>query len=426
MPDATFVLKEPESSEPTLINLFFRFNNQKLKYSTSQKITPKYWNFEKQRARETKSFANYGSLNTTLDNLAITVKEAHSDLINAKRAPTPFKLKDALNKSLYKEEYGQKTTFLKFVDELVTTSNRKANTLKQWKQTLSKLQEFKQATQTEVDFDTINMDFYNRFIQYLNKKGYIKTLKRKGQEDSLTRKNYAKNTIGGFIKAIKIFMNEAVDRNLTKNLEYRNRNFKVTEEQVEKIYLSQEEILSIYNLDLNGDNRLDKVRDLFVVACYTGLRFSDLMQVKPDNIINDGTQIRVRTEKTSEIVVIPLHRFVKEIIKKYKGSLPPVISNQKMNKYIKEVGEMVGIDETMNIAITRGGKTERESFSKFDLITTHTARRSFATNAYLMDIPSISIMKITGHTTERSFMKYIRISQEDNANKLINHPFFAN
>ena len=425
MPDATFVLKEPESTEPTLIYLFFRFNKQKLKYSTSQKITPKYWNDEKQRARETKSFPTYASLNNTLDSLATAVKDAHSDLINAKRTPTPYKLKDALDRSLFKEDYGQKTTFLKFVDDLVTTSNRKGNTLKQWKQTLSKLHEFKQATQSEVDFDTINMDFYNRFIQYLNKKGYTKIIKRNGQPDSITRKNYAKNTIGGFIKAIKIFMNEAVDRNLTKNLEYRNRNFKVTEEQVEKIYLSQNEILSIYNLDLKEDNRLERVRDLFVIACYTGLRFSDLIQVRPDNIINDGTQIRVRTEKTSEIVVIPLHRFVKEIIAKYKGSLPPVISNQKMNKYIKEIGELVGIDETMNIAITRGGKTERESFSKFDLITTHTARRSFATNAYLMDIPSISIMKITGHTTERSFMKYIRISQEENALKLGSHPFFA-
>ena len=122
--------------------------------------------------------------------------------------------------------------------------------------------------------------------------------------------------------------------------------------------------------------------------------------------------------------VIPLHKYVIEILAKYKGSLPPVISNQKMNKYIKEIGEIAGIDETTKIAITRGGKTETNLFPKFDLMTTHTARSSFSTNAYLMDIPSISIMKITGHRTERSFMKYIRISQEENANKLNNHPFF--
>ena len=424
MPNATFVLKEPTSLVPTLIYLFFRFNNQKLKYSTSQKITPKFWNQEKQRAKETRSFPTYASVNNSLDNLSRIVKDAHNDLINSKRTPTPYKLKDALDRSLYKEDYGQKTTFLKFVDELIINSNRKPNSIKQWKQTLNKLIEFKKVTQTEVDFDTINMEFYNKFIQYLHKKGYTKVTQKKGEEKIITRKNYAKNTIGGFIKSIKIFMNEAVDRNFTKNLEYRNRNFKVIEEQVDKIYLSQDEILSIYSLELANDIRLEKVRDLFIIACYTGLRFSDLIQVKPDNIINEGSQIRVRTEKTSELVVIPLHKFVKEIIIKYKGSLPPVISNQKMNKYIKELGEIAGIDETVSVAITRGGKTENDSFQKFDLITTHTARRSFATNAYLMDIPSISIMKITGHTTERSFMKYIRITQEENANKLTNHPFF--
>src|SRR5436190_15171941 len=112
MPDATFVLKEPTSLEPTLIYLFFRFNKQKLKYSTGQKIKPKYWNVEKQRAKQVKSFA-YESLNNTLENLARAVKDAHRDLINAKRTPTPYKLKDALDKYLYKEDYGQKTTLLK-------------------------------------------------------------------------------------------------------------------------------------------------------------------------------------------------------------------------------------------------------------------------------------------------------------------------
>ena len=95
-----------------------------------------------------------------------------------------------------------------------------------------------------------------------------------------------------------------------------------------------------------------------------------------------------------------------------------------MNDYLKEIGKLAEINEPVQISITRGGKTAKEMFKKYELITTHTARRSFATNAYLMDIPSISIMKITGHKTEKSFMKYIRISQEENANKLINHPFF--
>ncbi|KAA9038451.1 site-specific integrase [Ginsengibacter hankyongi] len=407
MPDATFVLKEPTCKEPTLIYLFFRFNNQRLKYSTGEKIHPKFWNKEKQRAKETKSFPTYASLNVTLDNLTTNVKETYRELVNANKTPTPYKLKDALDMSLFKEDYAQKTTFLKFISELIKQPNLNENTLKQWKQTFRKLQEYKSYTKKEVDFDTIDMNFYNGFINFL------------------TKENYTKNSIGGFIKNVKIFMNKAVERNLTKNLEYRNKRFKMLEEQVDKIYLSQKELLNIYEMKLTGIyQRLDKVRDLFIVACYTGLRFSDLIQVRAENIINDGTQIKIRTEKTSELVIIPLHKFVKNIIKKYKGHLPSVITNQKMNQYLKEIGELAEINETIKIAITRGGKTENDLFKKWELITTHTARRSFATNAFLMDVPTISIMKITGHRTEKSFMKYIRISQEENANKLLTHPFF--
>lgn len=406
MQEAKFVLKEPSSKESTLIYLLFRFNNQKLKYSTSEKIIPKLWNSETQRAREIRTFKEHEDLNKRLDNLANTVKKGYRDLVNENKLPTISKLKEILDQSQFKNEFAQKISFLKFIDDLIQNSNRKRNTLKQWKQTQKKLLEFKKFSNTEIDFDNIDLDFYERFINLLTKKGY------------------AKNTIGGFIKAVKTFMNEAVDRNLTKNLEYRNKKFRAIEEQVDKIYLSQNELTNIYKLDLGEDKRLEKVRDLFIIACYTGLRFSDLMQIRKENIINDGKQIKIRTEKTSELVVIPMHKYVTEILVKYSGNLPTVISNQKMNKYLKEIGEIAGIDETMKIAITRGGKTETNLFPKFDLMTTHTARRSFSTNAYLMDIPSISIMKITGHRTERSFMKYIRISQEDNANKLSNHPFF--
>ena len=141
MAEASFVLKEPNSKESTLIYLFYNFNNQRLKYSTSEKINPKFWNPEKQRAKETKSFPSYATLNHTLDLLSRNVKDAHRDFINANKTPTPLKLKDTLDKSLFKEEYSQKKTFIKFINDLINESNRKPNTLKQWKQTLRKLVE---------------------------------------------------------------------------------------------------------------------------------------------------------------------------------------------------------------------------------------------------------------------------------------------
>ena len=139
--------------------------------------------------------------------------------------------------------------------------------------------EYKMSTGKEVDFDTIDLDFYSGFISFLTKEGYVK------------------NTIGGFIKNVKIFMNEAVERKLTKNLEYRNLKFKVMEEQVDKIYLSEKELLRIYDLNLVQNPRLEKMRDLFLIACHSGLRLSDLIQVKKEKIINEGRQIKVRKEK---------------------------------------------------------------------------------------------------------------------------------
>ena len=149
------------------------------------------------------------------------------------------------------------------------------------------------------------------------------------------------------------------------------------------------------------------------------------MQLKIESINKEKKVIKVKTQKTDELVLIPMNRIVCEIIEKYEGNLPNAISNQKMNDYLKEVGQLAKIKEVIEKVSTKGGKRIREKFYKYELITVHTARRSFATNAYLFNVPAISIMKITGHRTEKNFLKYIKISQEDNANKLINHPFFS-
>ncbi len=111
-------------------------------------------------------------------------------------------------------------------------------------------------------------------------------------------------------------------------------------------------------------------------------------------------------------------------MKKYDWELPKPISNQKMNEFLKEIGTLAKLETPVEIAITKAGKLQKDIFKKHELISTHVARRSFASNLYLADVPSITIMKITGHKTEKSFLRYIRITQEENANKLLNHPFF--
>ncbi len=407
MATSTFVLKDPTGKEPTLVYLMFRFNNVTLKYSTGQKIKPKLWNpkKEKQRAKEVKDFDGFGEFNTLLDNLEIAAHNEYRRLLNEKITPTPDLIKIPLDE-LRKKGDSKGKDLISFAQYIVDSTDRKPATKKQLGQAIRNLKEFKQESNKSLHLDSIDLTFYDEFV------------------DFLLRKNYGKNTIGTLIKNIKVFMNEAVDRKLTTNLQFKNRRFKTVEENSETIYLSEKEIKTIYDLDLTEKPYLDRVRDMFIIACYTGLRFSDLAELRKENVSKDGNTVKVRTIKTGETVIIPLKGYVKDILNKYSGIPPQIISNQKMNEYLKEIGAKAKIKEDVLISATKGGIMKSETFKKWQLITTHTARRSFATNAYLQNVPTISIMKITGHRTEKSFMKYIKISQEDNANKLINHPFF--
>lgn len=401
-----FFLKEPTSKNDTMVYLFFAYNNQRLKYYTREKINPKFWNPETNRARETKQFVDYDDFNTTLNNLDNRVKKLYRDLINDSIEPTNERLKAGLDKYTYKKEGGNPKDFLSFIEEIIASSNKRPNTIKHYKQTLKQLKEFKSSTKTELMFSAIDLNFYDKFIRYC------------------VNKNYGTNTIGGLIKNIKVFMNEAFDRKLTTNTEFKNRKFKTIEEETENIYLTKPEIEKIYSLDLSTNPRLDKVRDMFIIGCYTGLRYSDLIRLTEQNLIDNQTKLKIKTEKTNESVIIPLHPFIKNILDKYKGFPEYNISNQKMNEYLKELGQTADLNEKVVISTTKGGQKQSFEFKKHEIITVHTARRSFATNAFMMNIPSISIMKITGHRTEKAFLKYIKISQSENAGKLSVHPFF--
>ena len=321
------------------------------------------------------------------------------------------KITNEIIKKKFNEYYGQKIeekyTLISFSEWYIkqVIGNKKPSTITGYNNTLRHLKEFQNLNRVKLSFDKITIDFYLNFTEYLKEKQFMP------------------NTIGKQIKNIKVFLNEATERGINNNMEYKSRRFKVMSEETDAIYLSKEELEKLKELDLSGNKKLEKVRDLFLVGCHTGLRFSDLSALKKDHIKNG--YISIKMQKTGDTVVIPLHPIVEEIMKKYEdsssNSLPPVVSNQKMNEYLKEIGKLAKLKEPVLINETKGNLKVETIEKKYDLISTHTARRSFATNLFLENFPTLSIRKITGHKTEAAFLRYIKMDGEQSASRLKEH-----
>jgi integrase len=406
----TFILKDPSAKSETPINLVFWYKQLRIKISTGKKIKPKQWNPETHKTRESKYRPENTNINNRLGSIEKDVLSAFADFQTTNETISPEQLtkvfKDIISPPVVNDPV--KMTFFKSVDQYVKTVNRSPRTKLSYGTTVNVLKEYSATLKKELDFDNINMDFYEDFKRYC-----------------FEGMGFALNTFGDHIKKVKVFMNYANDKGYTTNQGHKHRKFQTVEETAESIYLNDEELKTLYEKDLSDKKKLDRVRDLFIIGCYTGLRFSDLSQLTPDKFIKDGEQLKIKTVKTGETVIIPLHWTIKEILNKYDGGLPRVLSNQKMNEYLKELGEEAEINEKITITKTKGNLSTDKTLEKYNLMTVHTARRSFATNMFLAGVPTISIMKITGHRTERAFMKYIKITAEQNADNLQSHPFFA-
>ena len=310
-----------------------------------------------------------------------------------------------IDKTLHPENYETPpTAFFQFIDKFIKDSPNRTDkndrtisskTIMQYKVTNKHLREFaKNKNKTDYDFDEIDQEFYEGFVKFMRKK------------------QFALNSISKDIKNIKVFLNDATKQGINSNMFY-DKNFKVRKESADSIYLNEKELQQIKDADLSKTPHLDRVRDWFLLLAWTGCRFSDLEKiVKTD--IKDGF-ISFRQQKTGDSVTIPLHPIVVEILEKYSYNLPEEISNQKFNEYIKEVCRISEINGTETITRTVGGKLITEKFDKWQLVSSHTGRRSFCTNMYKRGLPTLMIMSISGHRTEKSFLSYIKIKQEEHA-----------
>lgn len=170
--------------------------------------------------------------------------------------------------------------------------------------------------------------------------------------------------------------------------------------------------MAIYNLDLDNDN-LKYVRDGFCLSCFTGLRYSDLAKLKKSNITDN--EICVVTQKTTDIIHININKFSKSILERYKEmDIPndmaiPVLCNQIMNRMLKTIGKLAGIDSIVTTVEYRGNERIEKEYHKWELLTTHCGRRTFVVNAMTLEIPESVIMSWTGHKDNKAMKPYKKV-----------------
>lgn len=295
----------------------------------------------------------------------------------------------------------------------------KPDTITNYENVLQYLQYFSEETKTPL---TYNMDeaWVSSFIVWLTKPKNLDKRHANGGRKRMLDIGYSMNSIAMIIGNLKSFLSHMYRAKKYSSLFFKHEVFNVAREEPDSEALTTDEIKTLYSLDLAPAQ--DRARDVFLFGCWVGLRSEDLQQIN-DYHFKDGF-FEFDTEKTGARVIVPAHPMAKAIYDKYNGVMPVFRNNNNLNEHIKNICKAAGFNDQCLVRMTRGGVKTKTYYPKWDMISIHSARRSFATNAYLGGMAPLDIMKMTGHTTERSFMKYIRISKKENAYRLAEHPFF--
>lgn len=437
---ATFKFELRKGKEKTaLIQIRYTFgtgNDKRIRYSTGLSLVHyKNWNTETQSIKNVSKEINKVNINNQLNKTRTFLEGLYSDLtINKGLEVTPQLLKSELDIFFKKKKrVEKKTRFLEFlpffdwyikhykINPLPTTKKPLAKgTAKTYRNTYNIIKKYTSDVYN-LNYERITLDFYDDFLKYLYSK------------------NYTTNYIGTQIKVLKTILNASFEKGFHNNTDFKKRYFSKPTEEVNNIYLTENELLKIYNVDLTDfkpvfikkhfkltKTMLENAKDLFLIGANTGLRISELNRLNKKSIItiNDTNYINVTTTKTGAKLTIPINPMVKAILKKRENTPPPTMPQQHLNYAIKHIGLLAKINSIETKTVTKGGKKTTVKYFKYDLISSHTARRSFCTNAYKSGMPTIDIMAISGHKTEKVFYNYIKVNDIERAEKIKEHEFF--
>ena len=396
------------------IRMRVNFASKRIEFTTGYRIDAVKWDSDKQRVRNgctNKLKQSASEINASLLGYYTEVQEIFKKFEVEEIMPTPEQIKEAFN-ALHKpiEEVKQRKStpnaFYKVFDDFVEDCGRQNN----W--TDSTFEKFAAVKNHLTNFrDGLTFDFFDE----------------KGLNDYVTYlrdvKEMRNSTIGKQLSFLKWFLRWAFKKGLHQNNAYDSYKPKLKSTQKKIIFLTWEELNKLREFEIPAAKQaLDRVRDVFLFQCFTGLRYSDVFNLRRSDI--KGDHIEVTTVKTSDSLIIELNNHSKAILDKYKDvafeddKVLPVITNQKMNDYLKELAELAGIDEPVRQTYYRGNERIDEVTPKYALLGTHAGRRTFICNALALGIPPQVVMKWTGHSDYKAMKPYIDIADDIKANAM--------
>jgi len=396
------------------IRMRVNFASKRIEFTTGYRIDAAKWDTDKQRVRNgctNKLKQSASEINASLLGYYTEVQEIFKKFEVEEIMPTPEQIKEAFN-ALHKpiEEVKQRKStpnaFYKAFDEFVRDCGRQNDWTDSTYEKFSAVKNHLMNFRTELTFDFFDEKGLNDYVTYLRD---VKEMRN--------------STIGKQLSFLKWFLRWAFKKGLHQNNTYDSYKPKLKSTQKKIIFLTWEELNKLREFEIPAAKQaLDRVRDVFLFQCFTGLRYSDVFNLRRSDI--KGDHIEVTTVKTSDSLIIELNKHSKAILDKYKDvafeddKVLPVITNQKMNDYLKELAELAGIDEPVRQTYYRGNERIDEVTPKYALLGTHAGRRTFICNALALGIPPQVVMKWTGHSDYKAMKPYIDIADDIKANAM--------
>lgn len=403
-------------TENVPIRMRVNFASKRIEFTTGYRIDAAKWDADKQRVKNgcsNKLKQSASEINASLLEYYTEIQSIFKRFEVEDVMPTPEQIKEAFNalrKPVSEEPKPKKEAlpcdFFQVFDDFVEDCGRQNNwtdsTFEKFAAVKNHLTNFREGLTFEF-FDERGLNDYV---------GYLRDVKE-----------MRNTTIGKQLSFLKWFLRWAFKKGVHQNNAYDSYKPKLKSTQKKIIFLTWDELNRLREFKIPSNKQaLERVRDVFLFQCFTGLRYSDVFNLCRSDI--KGDHIEVTTVKTSDSLIIELNNHSKAILDKYKDvafeddKVLPVITNQKMNDYLKELAEMAGIDEPVRQTYYKGNERIDDVTPKYALLGTHAGRRTFICNALALGIPPQVVMKWTGHSDYKAMKPYIDIADDIKANAM--------